>query len=41
MSKKEILGFQPAPRLEQVGDNRPKQVNDGRHCSFTVRIQPG
>jgi hypothetical protein len=28
---KEILDFQPAARLEQVGDKRPKQVKDGKH----------
>jgi hypothetical protein len=31
ISKKEILDFQPAPRLEQVGDKRPKQMNHGKH----------
>jgi hypothetical protein len=31
MSKEEILDFKPAPRLEQVGDKRPKQVKDGKH----------
>jgi hypothetical protein len=29
MSKKQILDFKPAPRLEQVGDKRAKQVKDG------------
>jgi hypothetical protein len=28
MPKKEILGFKPAPRLEQIGDKRPKQMED-------------
>ena len=31
MSKKQILDFKPAPRLEQVGDKRAKQVKDGKH----------
>jgi len=31
MSKKEILDFEPAPRLEQAGDKRPKEVKDGKH----------
>jgi hypothetical protein len=31
MSKKEILDFEPAPRLEQAGDKRPKKVKDGKH----------
>jgi hypothetical protein len=26
MPKKEILDFKPAPRLEQIGDKRPKQI---------------
>ena len=31
MTKKEILDFKPAPRLEQVGDKRPKQMEHGKH----------
>jgi hypothetical protein len=31
MTKKEILDFKPAPRLEQVGDKRPKQMEDRKH----------
>jgi hypothetical protein len=31
MPKEEILGFQPTPRLEEVGDKRPKQVKDDEH----------
>jgi hypothetical protein len=31
MPKKEILDFKPAPRLEQIGDKRPKQMEDGKH----------
>jgi hypothetical protein len=29
--KKEILDFKPAPRLEQVCDKRPAQIEDGKH----------
>jgi hypothetical protein len=31
MPKKEILELQSAPRLEQVGDNRPKQMEHRNH----------
>ena len=31
MPKKEVLDFKPAPRLEQVGDKRPKQMEHGKH----------
>jgi hypothetical protein len=31
MPKKEILDFKPAPRLEQVADKRPKQMEHGKH----------
>ena len=31
MPKKEVLDFKPAPRLEQVGDIRSKQVDDHKH----------
>ena len=31
MSKKEILDFEPAPRLEQAGDKRPKEVKRPDH----------
>jgi hypothetical protein len=31
MSEKEILDFKPAPRLEQVADKRPKQIEDRTH----------
>ena len=31
MTKKEVLDFKPAPRLEQVGDIRSKQVDDRKH----------
>jgi hypothetical protein len=31
MTKKEVLDFKPVPRLKQVGDIRPKQVDDHKH----------
>ena len=31
MPKKEVLDFKPAPRLEQVGDNTSKQMEDRKH----------
>jgi hypothetical protein len=31
MPKKEILEFKSAPRLEQVGHNRPKQMEHRNH----------
>jgi hypothetical protein len=31
MSKKKVLDFKPAPRLEQIDDKRPKQMEDGKH----------
>src|SRR6516164_5928532 len=31
MAKKQILGFQPARRLEQVDDEHPKRVQDCEH----------
>jgi hypothetical protein len=31
MPKKEILDLKPAPRLEQVGDKRPKQMEHRKH----------
>jgi hypothetical protein len=31
MTKKQILGFKPAVRLEQVGDEHPKRVKDRKH----------
>jgi hypothetical protein len=31
MTEKEVLGFKPAPRLEQIGDERSKQVDDRKH----------
>jgi hypothetical protein len=31
MPKKAIFDFEPAPRLEQVADKRPKQMEHGKH----------
>jgi len=31
MPEKEVLDFKPAPRPEQVGDEHPKQMEDGKH----------
>jgi hypothetical protein len=31
MSEKEILDFKLAPRLEQIADKRPKQIEDRTH----------
>jgi hypothetical protein len=31
MPKKKVLDFKPAPRPEQVGDKRPKQMEDRKH----------
>jgi hypothetical protein len=31
MPEKEILDFKPAPRPEQVGDKRHKQLEDRKH----------
>jgi hypothetical protein len=31
MSEKEVLDFKPALRLEQVGEERPKQVENPEH----------
>jgi hypothetical protein len=31
MPKKKVLSFKSSPRLEQVGDNRPKQMKDRKH----------
>jgi hypothetical protein len=34
MTEKQILGFKPAPRLEKVGDEHPKRVQERKHrCS--------
>ena len=31
MTEKQILGFKPAPRLEQVGDEHSERVQDRKH----------
>jgi hypothetical protein len=31
MSEKQILGFKPAPRLEQVGDEYSERVQDCKY----------
>jgi hypothetical protein len=31
MPKKQVLDFEPTPRLEQVGNGRSKQMEDGKH----------
>jgi hypothetical protein len=32
MTEKQILGFKPAPRLEQVDDEYSERVQDRKHC---------
>jgi hypothetical protein len=31
MTEKQVLGFEPASRLEDVGDEHHEQVQDGKH----------
>jgi hypothetical protein len=31
MAEKQVLGFKPAPRLEQVGDEHSERVKNGKH----------
>ena len=31
MTEKQVLGFKPASRLEQIGETRSKQVDDRKH----------
>jgi len=31
MPEKQVLGLKPAPRLEQVGDKRPKPLKEFKH----------
>jgi hypothetical protein len=31
MAEKQILSLKPTPRLEQVGDEHSKRVQDGKH----------
>jgi hypothetical protein len=33
MTEKQILGFKPAPRLEQVSDEHSERVHDRKHRS--------
>jgi hypothetical protein len=33
MAEKQILGFKPGPRLEQVGDEHSERVQDRNHRS--------
>ena len=33
MAEKQVLGFKPAPRLEQVGDEHSERVQDRKHRS--------
>jgi hypothetical protein len=33
MAEKQILSLKPAPRLEQVGDERSKRAQDRKHRS--------
>jgi len=38
MPEKEVLEVKPAPQPEQVGDNRPKQLEDRKHRSDNALI---
>ena len=40
MTKKQVLGFKPAPRLEQVGDEHSERVHDREHRSGHAMILP-
>ena len=31
ITEKEVLGFKPTTRLEQIGDEPPEGINDGKH----------
>jgi hypothetical protein len=31
MPEKKVLGLKPTPRLEQVGERRSNQMEDGKH----------
>jgi hypothetical protein len=31
MTEKQTFGFKPASRLERVGDEHPKRVQEGKH----------
>jgi hypothetical protein len=48
MAEKQILSLKPAPRLEQVGDEHSKRVQDRKHRTHAMilpydamRIQAG
>ena len=34
VTKEEVLDFQLPPRFEQIGDQHPKQMEDGKHRMF-------
>jgi hypothetical protein len=36
MPEKEVLDFKPAPRLEQIDDKRPKQMEDRKQAACPV-----
>jgi len=40
MPERKILDFKPAPRPEQVGDQRPKQLDDRKHRTAHALILP-
>jgi hypothetical protein len=40
MTEKDILGFKPASRLEQIGEIRSKQVDDRKHRIGDALILP-
>jgi hypothetical protein len=40
MPEKEVFDVTSAPRPEQVGDNRPKQLEDRKHRSDDALILP-
>jgi hypothetical protein len=40
MAEKEVLDFKPAPRPEQVGDKRPKQLKECKHPQEDALILP-
>ena len=40
MTEKQVLGFKPAPRLEQVGDEHSERVQDRKHRSNDAMILP-
>jgi hypothetical protein len=38
MTEKQVLGFKPAPRLEQIGDEHSERVQDRKHRSNDAMI---